>query len=308
MSRTGIVADPQVELEFLAREGGHRGERFLGRRRVGGRNREARAVASEHEWKRPAVERVGDGRDRAGADHVDRLVATLGDGFRRADDVSETDHPVVRQWPVVLRPHGVGETVENRDGLVEVARHLGRLRADAAHTIANTDPARQNFEQELGLDQRTGSSAERNAPGPARSIGSRTPWPPTQPPARSAPSTTLAAMALDSVQPVPCRFLEASSRRGEAANGVLCHQKIDCLVAFKMTALHQNRARAELQQRLALTRHVGFASRDRLPEQRGRFGEVGRQAIDERQQLTRTASTKPAPLSASPEEAIMTGS
>ena len=118
----------------------------------------------------------------------------------------------------------------------------------------------------------------------------------------------LAAMALESVQPVPCKFLEASRGAAKRRHRSSGHQKVDRFVAVEMPALHQHRARAELQQRLALARHVLFASRDRLAEQRRGLGEIGSQAVDERKQLARTASTKPAPLSGSPEEATMTGS
>ena len=91
-------------------------------------------------------------------------------------------------------------------------------------------------------------------------------------------------MALDSVQPVPCKLREAMRGRGKAANALRRHQKIDRLVPVEMAALHQRRPRSEPQQRRALARHVGFAPRDRLAEQRRGLREVGRQAIDERQQ------------------------
>ena len=60
--------------------------------------------------------------------------------------------------------------------------------------------------------------------------------------------------------------------------------KIDRLLALEMPALHEHRARAELRQRLALARHVRFASRNPLAEQRRGLGEVRSEAIDERQQ------------------------
>ena len=52
-----------------------------------------------------------------------------------------------------------------------------------------------------------------------------------------------------------------------------------------MSALHQYGARPKLEQGLALARHVRLASGERLAEQRGGFGEVGRQAVDNRKQL-----------------------
>ena len=57
----------------------------------------------------------------------------------------------------------------------------------------------------------------------------------------------------------------SKSRRREATNRVLCHQKVNRFVAFKVTALHQNRARAKLQQRRALARHVRFALQRSAP-------------------------------------------
>ena len=117
--------DAQVELEFRVREGRHRRHRLSRSRGVGRRNCEARAVAAEDERKRAPFERVGDGGDDAGADHVDGLVAPLCDGLGGPDDVGEADDPVVRQRTVVLGLHGVGEIVEDRKGGVEVDRVAG---------------------------------------------------------------------------------------------------------------------------------------------------------------------------------------
>ena len=116
--------DAQVEMKLLARESGHRLKRLGGGGRIGRRHGEARAVAAKDERKRPPVERVGDRRDRARADHVDGLVSAIGDGFGRADHVSETDDPVVRQRPIVLASHRVGEIVEHWNGFVEVVGHV----------------------------------------------------------------------------------------------------------------------------------------------------------------------------------------
>ncbi len=80
------------------------------------------------------------------------------------------------------------------------------------------------------------------------------------------------------------QVLGSESRRRETMNSVLCHQKVHRLVAFKMTALHQNRAGAKLQQRRALARHVLFTSRDRLAKQQRGLGEIRGQTIDERKQ------------------------
>ena len=81
--------DAKPHLQFLARENRHRRERLGRPRRVGRAHREARAVAAEHEGKRPPLEGVGDGGDHAGADHVHRLVAPFRDRLRRSDDVGE---------------------------------------------------------------------------------------------------------------------------------------------------------------------------------------------------------------------------
>ena len=118
-----------------------------------------------------------------------------------------------------------------------------------------------------------------------------------------------AAIALDSVQPVPCRFLEAirgAANRRATASAVT--RRSTASLALKMAALHQHGSRPELEQRTPLPRHFVFAQRARLAEQRRGLGEIRRQAIDERQEPARIASTKPAPLSASPDEAAMTGS
>ena len=103
------------------------------------------------------------------------------------------------------------------------------------------------------------------------------------------------------------RGQRAARRSGERP--LRRHQQVNGLVAAEMAAFHEDRRRAELHERRALSRHVCFAARDRLAEEGGRLGEIWRQAIDERQQpIGQIASTKPAPLSASPEEAIITGS
>ena len=59
-------------------------------------------------------------------------------------------------------------------------------------------------------------------------------------------------------------------------------KEIGRFVAFKVTALHQNRARAKLQQGRALAFHVRFAFSDRLAEQRSCLGQIRGQTVDER--------------------------
>ena len=66
------------------------------------------------------AERIGDRRDHAGADHVDRLVAPLRDRLGRADDVGEADDPIVRQRAIASGLHRVGEIVEDGDRGVEI--------------------------------------------------------------------------------------------------------------------------------------------------------------------------------------------
>ena len=264
--------DAQIEMKLLTRERRHRLKRFGGGGRVGRRYGEARAVAAKDERKRPSVQRVGDGRDRTRADHVDRLVSAIGDGFGRPDDVSEADHPVVRQRTIVLAPHRVGKVVEHWNGLIEVVGHVRPTCAREALTNPNTDRMPQSFER---------NSVWISGPAPPPNVTS---WPRSidwltkafaaaTASGNGAPRTMLAAMALDSVQPVPCRFSKPvlAPRNDER---LLCHQKVDRFLAYKMSALHQHRSRTELGQRLALAHHLCFGSRDRLPNSSRRFSEI----------------------------------
>ena len=82
-------------------------------------------------------------------------------------------------------------------------------------------------------------------------------------------------------------------RRGEPAHAFGGHEEIDRLVAGEMAALHQHGGRPKRQQRAPLRGHLLFARGNGLAEQRRRFGEIGRQAIDERQQPRLDRRDKP---------------
>ena len=111
--------------------------------------------------------------------------------------------------------------------------------------------------------------------------------------ARSAPSAIWAAIALDSVQPVPCRLREAS--RGAAK------RRTPAAVTSRSTASSPARwppfistARGpQREQRAPLRGHLLFARGDGVAEQRRRLGEIGRQAIDQRQQPRLDRRDKP---------------
>ena len=74
------------------------------------------------------------------------------------------------------------------------------------------------------------------------------------------------------------------ARRGEPARARGRDEPIDALFAREMSAFHQHGARSEREQAFALALHLVLASRLRGAEQRRRLAEIGRQAVDERQQ------------------------
>ena len=127
---------------------------------------------------------------------------------------------------------------------------------------------------------------------------------------KGAPRTTCAAIALDSVQPVPCSVARSDARRGETVDRVRHHQEVD-RVAVEMAALHEDRARAELRGAplpaaiMFGFAHVRVARRAAPPPRRGSAS--GNRRCGSR--LRRESPRRNPPLeSVSPEEAIMTGS
>ena len=97
-----------------------------------------------------------------------------------------------------------------------------------------------------------------------------------------APLASSAAMADDSVQPVPWVLRVVDARRLEAQHALAIDQDIDGLVPFGMAALDQHGLRAEPPKRLGLRRHLLFVAR--LADQprsfaaSGRFGVIRRRA------------------------------
>ena len=263
ISPTGAIADPQIELEFrAARRPPSPASALRGRGRVGADDREARAVAAEDEGKRSPSERVGDRGDRPGADHVDGLVAALRDRFGRADDVGEADDPVVRQRAISFPPYRVGEIVRRREG----SRRSRCRRCHRAPAFASKLAQRRTRGKSVGakrLDQRPGPAPSVTS-RPARSPGERTPWPPRRPPAARARERywrRWRSTACSRSRAGSWRRCRGAAKRRTASRR---HEKVDRLLALEMAALHQHGARPEREQRRALPRHVGFASRDRL--------------------------------------------
>ena len=115
-------------------------------------------------------------------------------------------------------------------------------------------------------------------------------------------------MALDSVQPVPWVLAEAifgAAKRWTLVGG---DEEIDRLGAVEMAALHQHGAGTEREQRPPLLDHLGFARRMAAPSSAAASGRLGVRQSTNGSSFVLTAATKPAPASASPEEAASTGS
>ncbi len=95
------------------------------------------------------------------------------------------------------------------------------------------------------------------------------------------PSASSAAIAADSVQPVPCVLLVTI--RGRRQNVQLAVvQDVDDVVAVEMAALHERRARPELaHQTLGRIAHFTFVSRTHSEKHRD-LVEVGRDEVGER--------------------------
>ena len=85
-----------------------------------------------------------------------------------------------------------------------------------------------------------------------------------------------AAIADDSVQPVPCVFAVSICSAASRATAFGVDQQVDRFRALRMPALDQHRLRAEREQPLGLLAHLGFVARERLIEQRGGFRQVRR--------------------------------
>ena len=99
---------------------------------VGGRHREACAIAAEHEREFAVVQRVGHRDDHRRARHVHRLVAVLGDRLGRLHHVGHADHPAGRQRLEQARVHHPGEVAKQRQACRRSRRASRRPCATAA--------------------------------------------------------------------------------------------------------------------------------------------------------------------------------
>ena len=108
---------------------------------------------------------------------------------------------------------------------------------------------------------------------------------------QARPLARPAAIADDSVQPVPWVFWVAT--RGAARRGTPCglDQEVDASGAAAVAALDQHRAGAEREQALGLRAHRGFVGGDRRVEQRRGLRQVRRDQERARDQQRRSAST-----------------
>ena len=142
-----------------------------------------------------------------------------------------------------------------------------------------------------------------------RSRRSRSPWPPRTASARSSPLARPAAIADDSVQPVPCVFAVSmrSAARRATASARPAGRRFPAPCAWP--PLISTALRAEREQPLGLLAHLGFVARQRPIEQRGGLGQVGRDDRA-RAESARACSTSIAAgaSSRSPDVAIITGS
>jgi hypothetical protein len=82
---------PQHQIEVVAHPARGRGKRLARAVEIGGRDREARAVAAEHKGEFAAFQRIGDRGDHRGAGHVHRLVALRRDRLGRFNDIGDAD-------------------------------------------------------------------------------------------------------------------------------------------------------------------------------------------------------------------------
>ena len=105
------------------------------------------------------------------------------------------------------------------------------------------------------------AAADREALG-GRDRGTDVSSLPHAPPARaSRPLASPAAIADESVQPVPWLLRVAMRGAASRVHAARVDQKIDALRPLAVTALDQHGARAERQQTLGLRAHLGFAVR-----------------------------------------------
>ena len=107
-------AHTKPQSEVALRPGRDPGQGLGRHRRLGGREREVRAVAAKREERQIAPQGVGHGADGRGAGQVHCLVAACLDRRRRADDIGKADGPVVRQGRKGRRIGHLGEILQDR--------------------------------------------------------------------------------------------------------------------------------------------------------------------------------------------------
>ncbi len=90
------------------------------------------------------------------------------------------------------------------------------------------------------------------------------------------PRASPAAIAAESVQPVPCVLRVSMRSASKPLDALGRHQQVHGFRPVPMPALDQDAPRAALQKSLALPDHGGFILRDVFVQQRGRFRQVGR--------------------------------